>query len=132
MPVICDGCGHPKARCTCLEDALVQQLTFAGLPEPERECRLSNRRKFRFDLCWRDRMLAVEIEGGIYTGGAHGRLVGIKRDLEKGNLAIVTGWRVLRFHGDQVRDGSALRFIEFVMQVLRPEFVQDTPKGEHS
>jgi very-short-patch-repair endonuclease len=57
-------------------------------------------------------MLAVEIEGGIYRGGGHTTVAGIKRDVDKSNALTMLGWRLLRFHGDQVRSGEARTLIE--------------------
>ncbi len=112
LPAICDGCGFPKARCQCLELALLQAVRFAGLPEPVREFPFAHPRKYRADFAWPDARLLVEVEGGVYRGGKHGTVTGIKGDIEKGNVAVLLGWRVLRFHGDQIRDGSALSAIE--------------------
>lgn len=39
---------------------------------------------------------ALEVEGGIWTRGAHGRGSGIVRDIEKYNEAVALGWKVLR------------------------------------
>lgn len=57
-------------------------------------------------------MLAVEVEGGVYSGGRHTRGAGFTKDCEKYNEAILFGWRVLRFTGEQVNDGTAIRMIQ--------------------
>jgi len=57
-------------------------------------------------------MLLVEIEGAIYTGGRHVRGSGYEADLEKYNLAVLQGYRVLRFSPRMVRDGTALSIVE--------------------
>ena len=69
----------------------------ATLPTPQREYRFDARRKWRFDFAWVHERLAVEIEGGAYTGGRHARGGGFERDAEKYNAATLAGWRVLRF-----------------------------------
>lgn len=95
-----------------LETTLIAQLRSAEAPAPVTEWRFHETRRWRFDLAWPDRMLAVEVQGGIYRGGGHSSVTGLKRDIEKLNAATLLGWRVLLVHGDMVRDGSALSLIE--------------------
>lgn len=95
-----------------LEDLLCHQIRAVGLPKPEREYRFHPARRFRFDVAWPDRMLAVEVDGGNWVNGAHNRGSGRKRDNEKQNLAVLGGWRVLRFTGTEVKTGEALAAIE--------------------
>lgn len=103
-----------------LEEQFASQLRYAELPEPVREYQFAAhlKRRFRFDFSWPLVQVAVEIEGAIYRPGrgAHSSVSGIKRDIEKHNLAVELGWRVLRFHGDQVRDGTALDVVERVLR----------------
>lgn len=42
-------------------------------------------------------MIAVEIEGGIWTLGRHSRGKGMENDMIKYNAAAELGWRVLRY-----------------------------------
>lgn len=104
-----------------MEDMLAESMRLHGLPTPEREFRFHAVRKFRLDFAWPERMLAVEIEGGLYRGGGHTSVAGLKRDIEKGNLLTLGGWRLLRFHGDQVRSGEAT---ETIRQALAPAAAQ--------
>jgi very-short-patch-repair endonuclease len=78
------------------------------LPEPVREFRFAPDRKWRFDMAWPVRMLAVEVEGAVWTGGRHTRGSGYVKDLEKYNRAAILGWRVLRFSTEQVKRGEAV------------------------
>lgn len=68
-----------------------------GLPRPDFEWVFCNTRKFRFDIAWPDPRikLAIEVQGGVWSRGAHGRGAGIVRDYEKHNLAVTMGWRIL-------------------------------------
>lgn len=81
---------------------VVAYFKESGLPEPQLEFKFHPERKWRFDFAWLQEGLdgvarvALEVEGGIWTGGAHGRGSGIARDIEKYNAAAVCGWRVLR------------------------------------
>jgi hypothetical protein len=69
----------------------------AGLPAPVPEYRFHPVRLWRFDYAWPSVLVAVEQEGGIWSGGAHARPAGIERDIEKYNAATLLGWRILRY-----------------------------------
>ena len=71
-------------------------MAEVGLPKPELEFRFCEERKFRFDFAWPEYMVYLEVEGGVWTRGAHGRGSGIVRDIDKSNLATEYGWRPLR------------------------------------
>lgn len=83
---------------------------FLPMPTPEHRFDLS--RRWRFDRAWLNCKLAVEIEGGTWVKGRHSRGSGMRKDAEKYNAAILQGWRVLRFTGDMVKDGSAIGVVE--------------------
>lgn len=84
-----------------------------------REFLMLEYRKFRWDFViypsgkvtptW-----AVEIDG--YHNGRHG--AGWGSDNEKMNLAMVNGWRFLRFSTSEVKSGAAKSFIEKHLQNL--------------
>ena len=95
-----------------LEDLFAFQLDAAGLGGYVREYQAIPGRKFRFDFCFREARLLIEINGGTYNGGSHGRGVGINRDYEKHNLAVINNWRVLSFDTKQVKSGAALQVTE--------------------
>lgn len=97
---------------SALEDSLVFSIRAVGLPTPEREFVFAKPRRWRFDLCWPARKLAVEVEGGTWVNGRHSRGSGMRKDAEKYNAATLAGWRVLRFTNDMIRDGVALGTIE--------------------
>ena len=99
-----------------LEDIFAAQLDAVGLDGYVREYQAIPGRRFRFDFCWVKERLAVEINGGTYSRGAHARPLGIKRDYEKGNLAVQFGWRVLQFDADMVKSGQALDFTEKMLR----------------
>jgi very-short-patch-repair endonuclease len=103
-----------------LEETLALHLRAAGLPEPEREYRFHAPRRWRFDFCWPDHRLAVEVEGGIWSGGRHVRGAGFEKDLEKYNRANLDGWCLLRFTGDMIKSGQALQTIEVALQSRKP------------
>ena len=88
------------------------QIRAAGLPEFTMEYRFHPERRWRLDLAFIPRLLAVEIEGGIWINGRHNRSSGYLKDIEKYNELAILGWRLLRFTPDQVRVGLALQCIE--------------------
>lgn len=79
------------------------------------EHRFHDSRKWRFDMAWFAHNLAVECDGGTWTGGRHLTGQGFERDCEKLNEAVLLGWRVLRVTSDQINDGRAVRWIERAM-----------------
>lgn len=91
-----------------LEKTFAKQLVENQLPDPKREYNFASDRKWAFDFCWPEKMLAVEIEGGTWSRGRHTRAIGFANDCEKYNHAALAGWRVLRFTGDMVRDEKAI------------------------
>lgn len=71
-------------------------LAVNRLPEPTPEHRFDTARKWRFDFAFIAHKVALEVEGGIFTGGRHTRGKGFLNDMEKYNAAALQGWRVLR------------------------------------
>lgn len=104
---------------SALEQALAFQIKAAGLPEPMREYRGVPHRKFQFDFAWFSRDgeeagLLVEVQGGTFAKGKMGHSTGMgqHRDMEKGNLAVLEGWRVLYFDEKMIRSGQALKWLQ--------------------
>ena len=91
----------------------VKSLTFKawfeayGLPRPQTEYRFHPTRKWRFDAAIPSAMIAVEVNGGIWTHGRHMRGSGYIGDREKINSAQILGWIVLEFSTDQIKTGEA-------------------------
>ena len=102
---------------SALEDLFAFQLDSAGLTGYVREYQAIPGRRFRFDFAFiqPEHRLLIEINGGTYNGGAHGRGVGINRDYEKNNLAVKFGWDVLSFDTKQVKSGEAVNFTEQIL-----------------
>ena len=104
-----------------LEAEFAFQVKYAGLPEPIREYPAIKGRRFRYDFCWLEQKLLIEINGGTFNGGAHGRGVGINRDYEKGNLAVQHGFRLLQFDTKMVKSGVGLEFTEQLINQSKQE-----------
>lgn len=94
------------------EAILALHIRAEKLPEPTREHRFDQTRRWRFDFAWPQYMLAVEVEGGTWTGGRHTRGSGFEKDTEKYNAAALAGWCVLRFTTESVRNGVAIGCIK--------------------
>ena len=60
------------------------------------EYRFHPTREWRFDFAVPARRVAIEVEGGAFTGGRHIRPDGYLRDMEKYNEAATTGWLLIR------------------------------------
>ena len=93
------------------EDELCRQIRLAGLPEPVRQHRFHPVRKWRMDIAYPGSMIGVEVDGGIHVRGRHVRPMGYRKDCEKCAEAAVLGWRLIRVVPEQIRDGSALRWL---------------------
>ena len=89
------------------------------IPLPEREFQFAKPRRWRFDFAWPKYMLAVEIEGGVWSQGRHTRGVGFVADCEKYNTATLMGWRVLRFPTQHATNGYASSVIAEVFNGFR-------------
>ena len=94
------------------EETFALHMRAAGIDGFEREYRFAPPRRWKFDFCDPARMIAVEVEGGHWSGGRHVRGAGFQNDCEKYSTAAVLGWRVLRFTTDQVKSGMALRMLQ--------------------
>lgn len=84
----------------------------AGLPAPVREWRFHPRRRWRFDLAFVEQRVAVEVDGGAFSGGRHTSGPGFREDCVKLSEAAALGWRVLRVMPEHVESGEALRWLE--------------------
>lgn len=89
----------------------------AGLPAPVAEFRFHDSRKWRFDWAWPDARVALEIDGGAYTGGRHTRGAGFEADIDKMSEAAALGWRIVRTLPKHLGSGVTLdrlrRALEF-------------------
>lgn len=91
---------------------LLLHLKAMRVREPVSEHRFHPTRKWRFDLCWPDLMLACEVHGGTWTGGRHVRGKGFEEDCEKLAEAAILGWRVIPVTSAMVEDGRAVRLLK--------------------
>lgn len=71
-------------------------------PKLEREYQFCPSRKWRFDFAHLASKMAIEIEGGVWSGGRHTRGGGFIADCDKYNEAGFMGWTVFRLTKDQI------------------------------
>ena len=83
-------------------ELLLRSELGEGIPKPVSEYRFHPTRKWRWDYCWENKSVAVELQGGVYSGGRHVRGKGYTDDLEKHNAGVLLGWSVLYFTAEQV------------------------------
>lgn len=93
------------------------RLLATDQPEPTPEHKFMAKRRFRFDFAFVGQKLAIEIEGGTWMRGRHNRAQGFEQDCSKYNLAVLEGWRVLRYTGDMLKR-DPVGVIEQVKQAL--------------
>ena len=77
-----------------------------GLPAPIPEYRFAPPRKWRFDWAWPAHHLALEVQGGIWTGGRHVRPTRLMDEQEKLCEAAIAKFRVMFCTPEDVSTGA--------------------------
>ena len=98
-----------------LEALLLDQIKAAGLEQPVTEHKFHPKRRWRFDICWLEQKIAVEVEGGTWINGRHNRGAGFESDAEKYAEAMCLGWTVLRVTGSQICTKKAIGWIKQII-----------------
>lgn len=105
-----------KAKREELELTALQQIRGLKLDTNcQRQYRFHDVRQWAFDFAWPLRKVALEVDGGVFTGGRHTRGAGYTEDCVKVNTAVIMGWRVLRATGEQVKSGQAVQWLEALL-----------------
>lgn len=81
---------------------LAKMLEATGL-DFVTEFRFDPSRRWAFDWAYPPAKIAVEFEGGTYSGGGHVRGRGFSRNCEKYNAGACAGWAILRYTSDMIR-----------------------------
>ncbi|RWT34356.1 hypothetical protein [Aeromonas caviae] len=106
---------HPKAKSVVNQAKKAKQVDglhgkvlaqLVGFPDPTTELVFHPKRKWRLDFAWPTRMIAVEIHGGIHSGGRHTRGKGFVEDRAKMNEATLLGWTVLEVTPEHIKSGQ--------------------------
>jgi very-short-patch-repair endonuclease len=103
-----------------IEGALVVELQRAGLGGYVRNHRFDPRRRLELDFAWLVPRVAIEVQGGIHSRGAHVRPKGYQRDAEKSRRAQLMGWLVLPCTAEDVRTGAIVEDVETALELRRP------------
>jgi hypothetical protein len=104
-----------KPQPSHLEALAMRLMAAEGLPPPVPEHRFAAPRRWRFDFAWPAHMVALELEGGIWSGGRHVRPAGFEADCEKYSVAALHGWCVVRVTASQLMDGRAMAWLKVAL-----------------
>ena len=88
---------------------------FKGV-EVVKEFRFHETRKWRFDYAFPSHKVAIEVDGGVWTGGRHINPQGYINDMEKLNTAASMGWLMLRITTD---DRFSRKTYELIKNTLK-------------
>ena len=102
-----------------LRKAFSALCELESLPEPVFEYQIEalRPRRWRYDICFPDQKVIVEVEGGAWTRGRHTRGKGFLSDIEKYNAAVVLGYRLLRYAPDSVLTDKAMEEIKNLLSL---------------
>jgi len=102
--------GAELADANTPEGEFATQLTQAGIAF-ERQVKFHVARRWRFDFVLTATRFAIEVQGGLWTGGAHVRPAALVKEYEKLNEAALAGWNVLLVEPQSIANGAALALI---------------------
>lgn len=84
------------------------------------EYQFCEHREWRFDYAWPEHRVALEIEGGVWSGGRHVRGRGYVNDLTKYNTATLEGWALFRATPQQLDSGEAGAWVaRYIGELIR-------------
>lgn len=87
-----------------------------------KEFRFHPERRWRFDYAIPSHKIAVEVEGGVWTGGRHTSPKGFLNDMEKYNAAALLGWRVFRYVPDTLHTTATLQMLRTAIQYTKTQY----------
>jgi hypothetical protein len=101
--------------------AFLRDLVYRDLSQMftvEEEYRFDASRRWRFDLAVPAYKVAIEFQGGIWTGGRHVRGYGVMNEAEKILAAAAQGWVVIPVVYDHLRDQTSAVLVLLTEAVL--------------
>mgnify|MGYP005846378185 CR=1 FL=1 len=105
-----------KAKELCNFLTLCQEV---GLGGPDFEYRFCAR-KWAFDFAWPEHLVALEVEGGIWSGGRHIRPKSFLADMDKYNAAAALGWRVIRMDSERWSSPETVHLLKTAAYAFAP------------
>lgn len=107
-------------------------LRAEGIVVPVPEFKFCETRRWRFDYAFPASMVAVEVEGGAWSGGRHTRGAGFIKDLAKYSEAAALGWRLIRCTPQQLATPETVGLIKRALSYPVANFAAkgDTPLSE--
>lgn len=119
-PIAVGGIGirldKPQQESSPLEERFITLWTQLKLPPLEREYRFFAGRRWRFDFAHVLAQVAIEVEGGVWSGGRHTRGMGFISDCEKYNEATLLGWHVFRLPDELICGEWLCKIGEFIIE----------------
>lgn len=109
--------GRKKSKKSHLEDRFKELWNGEGFVEEHLFALEELGRRWRFDFAWPAKKVAVEIEGGVFSGGRHTRGYGYQSDCEKYNAATMLGWKLIRLTSKMIDEKS----VENVKKLLNED-----------
>ena len=83
------------------------------------EHKFHDMRKWRLDFAIIDLKIGIEIEGGVWSCGAHTRGKGFIEDMEKYNAAVTFGWVILRFTPQDLNKITTFETVKKVVELKK-------------
>lgn len=96
---------------TGLTDKFTQLCATQFGVECVKEYKFYKSRRWRFDYALPAYKIALEVEGGVWTGGRHINPKGFLGDMQKYNTATLLGWRVFRTVPDRLFSSQTISLI---------------------
>ncbi|OYD41163.1 endonuclease domain-containing protein [Sphingobacterium cellulitidis] len=99
------------------KDAFIRFIEMELGLEVWPEFHFSIERNYRLDYAIPEFKIAIEVDGGIWMKGnsGHSSGKGIKRDMDKGNLLQLYGWKTIRIEPNEIVSDKVLESIKTLM-----------------
>ena len=104
-----------------IEAELVLLLQRAGLGGYQRNYRFAVKKRYELDFAWTMQRVAIEVQGGLHSNGAHVRPAGYTRDCKKMRLAQLMDWKIFYCTAGDIRDNSIIEDVETALEQRRPQ-----------